>query len=77
MGNYKMDKASKPMLDVDGQIQHLLSKGVRFEITSEADAREYLRKITITLSFVPIERIFRNIRAASLPGNTSISILLC
>ena len=44
MGNYKMDKASKPMLDVDGQIQHLLSKGVRFEITSEADAREYLRK---------------------------------
>ena len=44
MGNYEMDKASKPMLDVDGQIQHLLSKGVRFEITSEADAREYLRK---------------------------------
>lgn len=39
-----MDKALKPMLDIDGQIQHLLSKGVRFEKMSETDAREYLRK---------------------------------
>lgn len=38
-----MDKTSKPMLDVVGQIQHLISKGVRFDRMTESDARAYLQ----------------------------------
>lgn len=33
----------KPMLDVDGQIQHLKDKGVTFDLVSEEDAKTYLR----------------------------------
>lgn len=33
---------SKKLLDIDGQIEHLKSKGIKFEICSEDEAREYL-----------------------------------
>ena len=34
----------KPMLDTDGQIDHLRSKGVSFRYMSESDARNYLEQ---------------------------------
>lgn len=34
----------KPMLDTDGQIDHLLKKGISFHLMSESDARAYLEK---------------------------------
>jgi len=38
-----MQREDKPKLDTEGQIQHLLSKGVRFELISIEDAKAYLR----------------------------------
>lgn len=38
-----MQREDKPKLDTEGQIQHLLSKGVRFELMSIEDAKMYLR----------------------------------
>lgn len=37
-----MYRESKPLLDTDGQICHLISKGVKFEIITVEDARTYL-----------------------------------
>lgn len=34
----------KPMLSVEGQIEHLLSKGVKFKLIEQDEATEYLRK---------------------------------
>ena len=34
----------KPMLDTDGQIDHLIKKGVSFRYMSESDARVYLEQ---------------------------------
>lgn len=34
----------KPLLDTEGQIDHLIKKGVKFNYTSEDEAREYLEK---------------------------------
>lgn len=34
----------KPILDTEGQISHLKSKGVKFEIMSDEDARDYLNQ---------------------------------
>lgn len=39
-----MYKETKPKLDVDGQIQHLIEKGVKFEISSVEHAKAYLTK---------------------------------
>lgn len=33
----------KPMLTIEGQIEHLKSKGITFNLVNEDDAREYLR----------------------------------
>ena len=35
--------AHKPMLNVEGQVQHLKDKGVTFNIVNEEDAKVYLR----------------------------------
>lgn len=37
-----MSKETKPKLDIDGQIGHLVSKGVKFEKITKEEAREYL-----------------------------------
>lgn len=37
-------RAQKPLLDTDGQIDHLIKKGVKFEHTSEKEARKYLEE---------------------------------
>ncbi len=39
-----MGREERPLLNTEQQIQHLKSKGVRFELISEADAVDYLRK---------------------------------
>ena len=39
-----MTREDKPMLDTDGQIKHLLSKGVKFERVSIEEATAYLRE---------------------------------
>ena len=39
-----MNKETKPLLNSTQQIEHLKSKGVQFEIMSEADAEAYLRE---------------------------------
>ena len=33
----------KPMLDVEGQVQHLKDKGITFQLVNEEEAKEYLR----------------------------------
>ena len=33
----------KPMLSVDGQVQHLKDKGITFQLVNEEEAKEYLR----------------------------------
>jgi len=33
----------KPMLDVEGQVQHLKDKGITFQLVKEKEAKEYLR----------------------------------
>ena len=38
-----MGKEDKPMLSIEGQILHLASKGVRFELMSQEEATKYLR----------------------------------
>lgn len=39
-----MYKNTKPMLDVNEQIEHLVLKGVKFEIKSKEEAKRYLEK---------------------------------
>ena len=34
----------KPMLSVDGLVCHLIDKGIKFDIMSVEDAKEYLGK---------------------------------
>ena len=33
----------KPMLDVEGQVQHLKDKGITFQLVNDEEAKEYLR----------------------------------
>lgn len=37
-----MDTKERPILDIDGQINHLVKKGVKFEIISLKEAKKYL-----------------------------------
>lgn len=39
-----MYKNTKPMLNTDEQIEHLVAKGVKFDIKSKEDAKKYLEK---------------------------------
>lgn len=39
-----MYKNTKPMLDANEQIEHLVSKGIKFEIKTKEDAKKYLEK---------------------------------
>jgi hypothetical protein len=42
--DHKMIKEEKPILGTDGQIRHLQSKGVKFNIMTVEEATEYLNK---------------------------------
>ena len=39
-----MYKQSKPMLNLNEQINHLKNKGIKFELISEVDAKNYLKE---------------------------------
>lgn len=59
-----MSNREKPILDTDGQIEHLKSKGIKFEIMSIEEAKNYLNNNN-------------NTRTESKKGNISIWISQC
>ena len=61
---------TKPKLSLDGQIEHLKEKGVRFNIMNETEAKEYLTQNNNYFKLTAYRKIMRNIRQEKIKINT-------